>query len=434
MDCVGRSVSLSVSSSWIHPNGRYDNAFSPFVVRGATVAHPEGYCECLDEQEDDLPHYKDETWLKKKSVRKSKLERSDLPKVLWKNHDNRDETTIEKIRIPRPFVQFLNSDSSHAVRLLTPKFEKPIFTPLTVFCVAIATEDGCFFSGLRERFEMGHMYPTARNAEISDERSPICLNAEYNDRRMTRSRDEIEEIASDNGRQYFDSDFMMGANLESHCEYLHQTRNEDSTDDPLSDESDTECCDDAVRGQLGPGSWHCYVGIFDGCKSIIRIDGVEESLSFTSAISPSYKACLDGITIGSDHSFDLSLCFGQGSDGEGEGAISELALFKGRMQSEDVVSLESHLMTNHGIPIPKKSRKENVRDDYFSRLAHKLMDQSPSHADSKGDGGNKSVPVPLRYMTELPQVAWQRRSKVTGEHLAVKRIGNKFRTDSLSEW
>ena len=65
-----------------------------------------------------------------------------------------DEDTIETCGVVRPVVQFLNIDSNHAVRLVTPKFEEPIFTPLTVFCVGIATEDGCFFSGLRKKFEM----------------------------------------------------------------------------------------------------------------------------------------------------------------------------------------------------------------------------------------------------------------------------------------
>ena len=281
---------------------------------------------------------------------------------------------------------------------------------------------------------MGHMYPTDCDIEINDERSPICLNAEYNDQGTIRSRDEIEETAIGDGRRYINPDFMMEPVLGSHRECLYQMDNEETDNDPLDNESDTECCDDAVRGQLGPGSWHCYVGIFDGCKSIIRIDGVQESTSFSSKISSSYKACLDGITIGSDHSFDLSLCFGQGSDGEGEGAISELAFFKGRMQTKDVVSLESYLMTKHGIPISGKSRDENVRDDYFSRLAHKLMDQSPSHANRKSGCGSKSTSVPLRYMTELRQVSWRRKSKVTGQPMTVQRIGNKFRTDSMSEW
>ena len=37
----------------------------------------------------------------------------------------------------------------------------PIEAPVTVFLVGIATEDGCFVSGLRKKYEVGHMYPHA---------------------------------------------------------------------------------------------------------------------------------------------------------------------------------------------------------------------------------------------------------------------------------
>ena len=40
---------------------------------------------------------------------------------------------------------------------------------------------------------------------------------------------------------------------------------------------------------------------------------------------------MDGLTLGSDHCFGISLCCGQGSPGEGEGAISEVAVFSGRL-------------------------------------------------------------------------------------------------------
>lgn len=352
---------------------------------------------------------------------------------MWRKHGDEDNI-IEPGGILPPFIQFLNIDSIHAVRLLTPKFEKPIFTPLTVFCVAIATEDGCFFSGLREKFEMGHMHPTLCDTEINDERSPICLNAEYNERGICLSQDEFEQASVSSEFQHNNSDHMVDSNLDSHCECFNSLNKNCSDNDSLHDDSDTESCANAVRGQLGPGTWHCYVAIFDGDQSIIRIDGEEESTTCVSKIPSSFQAFLDGITIGSDHSFDMSLCFGQGSDGEGEGGMSELAFFKGRLHANDIVSLESHLMTKHGI-VPTEPRKERINDDYYSRLAHKLMDESPSSSANRNkDCGNKDIPVPLRYMTELRQVAWQQRNKVTGRRLSIKRIGDKFRKDSMSEW
>jgi hypothetical protein len=305
-----------------------------------------------------------------------------------------------------------------------------VFTPLTVFCVAIATEDGCFFSGLREKLELGHMYPTARNADVNDDRSPICLNANYWERGVSSSRDD---------RSQRNNSLVVDTCLDSHCNSYNPLNNDGTDGDSLSsdddDDSDGESSADAVRGQLGPGTWHCYVAIFDGNQSSIRIDGEDESTTHASAIPPSFRACLDGITIGSDHSFDMSLCFGQGSDGEGEGAISELAFFKGRLNDKDITSLESHLMTKHGIPLPATlSRDKRINKDYLSRLAHKLMDESPACAKRNRDCGKDHVPIPLRYMTELRQVAWQQRNKVTGERLSIKRIGNRLRNGSVSEW
>ena len=65
-----------------------------------------------------------------------------------------------------PCVQFLNWDSSSAVRMRTSEFLcGPVPQPVTVFVVGIASEDGCFVSGLRGRFEIGHMYPDDRLSE-----------------------------------------------------------------------------------------------------------------------------------------------------------------------------------------------------------------------------------------------------------------------------
>jgi len=428
---ISESLSLPPSSPWVFP-ARCDSTYSSLAVRGAIYARPEGYCQCWDKNDADLLHCNDEIWMTKRIMRKGEIERMVLPKVIWSKFD--DEDMIETGGILRPCIQFLNIDLSHAVRLVTPKFEKPIFTPLTVFCVAVATEDGCFFSGWREKFEMGHMYPTACNTEISDERSPVCLNAEYNERGICLSQDGFEEIAISNGCQHNNHDHIVDTYLGSHCECFHPLNNDESDNDSLNYDSDAEGCANAVRGQLGPGIWHCYVAIFDGNQSIIRIDGVEESTTCASTIPSSFQACLDGITIGSDHSFDMSLCFGQGSDGEGEGALSELAFFKGRLHANDIMSLESHLMAKHGIPFPVKPRKERINNDYYSRLAHKLMDRSPSCANRNKDCGNNDIPVPLRYMTELRQVAWQQRNMVTGRRLSIQRIGDKFRKGSISEW
>ena len=351
-----------------------------------------------------------------------------LPKALWRRHQDEDAAKLtlkeqldKKIGIPLPFAQFLNMDSSHAVRMQTAPFDKPVLTPITVFCVAIATEDGCFFSGLKEELEMGHMYPTLNNEEINDERSPICVNAGYRDRQKCLSPRKAKSVSPK--QNFLDR-------IKAAC-YERPSSGPES-DDSESDESEKEAVNNAISGQLGPGAWHCYSTVFDGHHSIIRIDGEEEVTTSACKIPPSFRACLDGITIGSDHSFSMSLCFGQGSDGEGEGAIAELAFFKGRLSTNDMASVESHLMKKHKIPVPSKSRNERIRDDCYSRLAHKLMDQTPAQARRREDQPTGSIP--LRCMTKLRQVAWHQDDVVTGAQRKIQRIGCRVRRGSDSDW
>ena len=101
------------------------------------------------------------------------------------------------------------------------------------------------------------------------------------------------------------------------------------------------------RGRTMPGLWHCYVAVFDGGRSTVWVDGREE-ITPNDAHSCGY-GLLDGITIGSDHGFDMSLGLGLGEEGEGEGAISELIIFKGRLPNSDINTMEDYLMTKHGI-------------------------------------------------------------------------------------
>jgi hypothetical protein len=53
---------------------------------------------------------------------------------------------------------------------------------------------------------------------------------------------------------------------------------------------------------------------------------------------------LDGLSIGSDHQFDMSLCYGEIEGECGQGAIAEIAVFKGAMEEPDIEQLEKHLM------------------------------------------------------------------------------------------
>ena len=151
---------------------------------------------------------------------------------------------------------------------------------------------------------------------------------------------------------------------------------------------------------------------------------------------------LDGLTIGSDHHFDMSLCYGE-MDGEcGQGAISELAIFKGRMDMDDITKLEDYLMKKHGICSAQKQKQFTVdkndartkpikignlrEEDEWRRQAHALIAQRPPW-DLVGD------PVPLRVAANHYSVAWQRIDEITGMPLRVSRIGHKTGNGS-SDW
>lgn len=57
-------------------------------------------------------------------------------------------------------VQFLKSNGDRAVRMRTDPFACGLAAqPVTMFCAAISNEDGVFLSGLKQRFQLGHLYP-----------------------------------------------------------------------------------------------------------------------------------------------------------------------------------------------------------------------------------------------------------------------------------
>ena len=420
--------------------------------------------------------------------RRRELQREVLPVVLWSkrkpmissnptpiNTGSIDDEDTSSHGILQPCVQFLNIDSSHAVRLFTPQFESgPISTPITIFCVAIATEDGCFFSGLHKKFEMGHLYPQNSNDTLI-ERSPISLCTEY-EGPFTRIFDTI--TTSDTNSQQFQgggynkhygsssSPFMghrTGSGFfhsdDSSCDMSYfeavvgdpgrkcicpfsglgdlANSNDNGSSAEGSDDDDDDDKEDSghvCRGQLGPGSWHLYCAVYDGENSRIRIDGVEEPVTCDTSIPPSFQACLDGLTIGADHTFDMSLCFGQGSDGEGEGAMTEFAVFKGKLDDIDIETLELQLMDKHGISRPDRPQSEIALDDEYNRLAHSLLVEPWIYeAKMNTEGPVLPHPVPLRYLARLRQVAWKQFNPVTGEAMTVQRIGSKAANDS-SEW
>jgi len=416
-----------------------------FAVRGATLARPEGYCLCWEvddlallvarkgtgNENPTLNVRKQELDLlmKRRRRRRRDLQREVLPKVL--NSAPKAGEGRPQLGIEQPCIQFLNLDSSHAVRLFTPPFKPgPVPAPITVFCVGIATEDGCFMSGLKRRFELGHLYPeTARDDLI--ERSPICLCSDAVKTSVqweaaSKRDEETEEKDASFNSDDSSCDMSMEAaggdpGFKCSCAFsgLGEVADEDHDDIPV---------DQICRGSLGPGSWHCYVAVFDGVESRIRIDGEPESVRCNFPVS-SEPAFLDGLTIGADHTFDMSLCFGQGSDGEGEGAIAELVVFKGKLDQRDIELLEHRLMTKYGIPSPILPESERVEENRYFRLAHAMLSHPPGHKLFL----TSQQRIPLRYMTKHRMVSWRQTNPVTGEPVRVQRIGSKF-GESSSEW
>lgn len=412
-----------------------------FAVRGATFARPEGYCLCWDDDQAIIDSHIQSSHdpnsaflekelkqlLRKRHRRRRELQREVLPRVLYSAPNKVDDPS--RLGIRQPCIQFLNVDSSHAVRLFTPPFKPgPVPTPITIFCVAIATEDGCFLSGLRNRFELGHLYPESAPDNLI-ERSPICICTDVVRKAPSGEDSDEEQILKKQSSYNSDDsscDMSLGAagddsGLKCGCPFAGLG----SVLDDETENQNTSMC----RGRRGPGTWHCYVAVVDGASSSIRIDGIPEQIRCTSFESTASHVSLDGLTIGADHTFDMSLCFGQGSDGEGEGAMGELAVFKGRLDTVDIEAMERHLMTKHGIPFPLQPESEISTEDEYSRLAHGMLAHAPFH--NVFDSGLKRVP--LRYMTKHRVVAWKQTNPVTGEGIKVQRIGSKF-GDSSSDW
>lgn len=421
------------------------------AVRGATLARPEGYCLCWDSSDvaastnrsnNSWRAESQDGYLRSVMVRKQRrqiLQREVLPRVLLSSK-HKDPLNVDAISKQQPCLQFLNSTGSNAVRLFTPPFEcGPLEGPITLFLVGIATEDGCFVSGLNRRCELGHMHPLSLRDAMID-MSPVCIATDYRRADPQRSGSPSESILagqsrslsgrsggdSDSGDDSDESSCALDKNREEgvqcKCEFSEaatQSWDEQDEDPP------EECI---YRGQRGPGVWHCYVCVFDKEDSVIRIDGAAEPLEKGCCQDSPPAAVLDGLTIGSDHCFDMSLCLGDASIEEGEGAISEVAVFKGRLADADIEHLEDYLMHKHGITKPKPTERATlVRRDEWKRQGRALIAQ-PAPWSMRAPSG-----VPLPIMARDRDVSWHRINAVTGKEVRVSRIGSKFSNGS-SDW
>lgn len=452
-----------------------------FAVRGCTFARPFGYCLCWTRANEESEHISLDSQLKKLDLndddqrrygyrlehmvqnrerfeRKRRMRlRDSLPRVVMSTKAKYPDLQghsgeIEGIR--QRSIQFLNADKSRAVYMRTPPFDcGEITSAVTMFVVAIALEDGCFVSGLEKRFELGHLYGDQLDTEI--EMSPICIATQRNSTDPGRAKKQVKEKLSNSSSDESDSSsddsdhdqFQIDSHCrcEIQCKRKYEVASDDSDDEEVFEKVDEKR---VIRGSLGPGKWHLYTAVFNGKESIIRVDGVPEPVN-TSHIDYDDFPALDGLTIGSDHIFDMSLCFGEGSDGEGEGSISEIAVFRGAMVNDDLEQIEKFLLKKHGIIhgddrylrshtsqmdiIPETSevtmkiptQVNQWQENKWTKDAHALMVHAPPFEVSTG--------VPLRVAARHRTVAWSRMCEVTGKQLHVSRIGAK-KSNGSSDW
>jgi hypothetical protein len=431
-----------------------------FAVRGATVARPESYCLCLDGAEETweemkaravadgaseemigirIQEYK-ESWTRRRE-RKRELMKDVLPRILTRNpvangDSKMDVTTGSSSSVTVPSyttigreqrsIQFLNADGSHAVCMMTPHFAcGPLTEPVTILCVGIATEDGCFLSGLHHRFELGHMYPSGAMEEVT-ELSPVCIATDTwqaEEEPLVPNNDDdgpAFNLSSGDDSSYDFSEEGGSSSFKCDCVF-------NGVGDKV-EELDDDANRKVHRGKRGPGAWHCYVAVFDDENSMVRIDGLTEPLQAGDLMQGAHPGMLDGLTIGSDHCFGMSLCCGHGSGGEGEGAIAELAVFRGRLDISDVQVLERQMMQRHGIPSSPDATPEKVwQENSWERQTQALFWSTPDH------DWNFEERVPLRMMARHRSVAWKQSSPVTGKEVRIQKIGCRPGASS-SDW
>jgi len=429
-----------------------------FAVRGATIARPESYCLCLDVEKQNVDEFKAATVADgaskelaeirvqefrqlraRRQKRRRELQRDVLPRVLTRIpasvKDSDSTNSVPTIGRQQRSVQFLNAEGSHAVCMMTPHFAcGPLTEPVTIFCVGIATEDGCFLSGLHHRFELGHLYPNGPLDEVT-ELSPVCIATDTWQMEAPKPPDQdAAASAKDDDEQAFrlsasdgddDSSYDFSGDEGSSsfkCECIFQ-----GIGDKL-EELDDDTNRKVQRGKRGPGAWHCYVAVVDDEQSMVRIDGLAEPLKADDSPTGAHPAMLDGLTIGSDHCFGMSLCCGHGSGGEGEGAIAELAVFRGRLDVTDIECIERQLMNRHGIlPLHHAVANTVWRADTWERQAQALFWQTSDN------DWNFDQRVPLRIMARHRSVAWKQQSPVTGKEVRIQKIGSRPGASS-SDW
>lgn len=168
---------------------------------------------------------------------------------------------------------------------------------------------------------------------MQNDMSPICIATGKNtERKHGKSRTKPASISRSLDSSSEDDADSSFSEASMHCLCKFDSGDPFQPRDPSIEDTTEDC---TFRGRTGPGLWHCYTAVFDGQNSIIRVDGCKEpaqtreDFDDEDDIDDADKACnaskyvgsgyLDGLTIGSDHQFDMSLCYGEieGESGQG---------------------------------------------------------------------------------------------------------------------
>lgn len=113
-----------------------------------------------------------------------------------------------------------------------------------------------------------------------------------------------------------------------------------------------------------------------------------------------------------------------------EGAMAELAVFKGKLDMGDIRILEQRLMKKHGIDPPVLNGGDLAQEDQWMRYAHAMLSHAPQHRLH----GAGAIHIPLRYLARHRLVAWDQSHAVTGEAVRVQKIGSGKGGYSSSDW
>lgn len=256
-------------------------------------------------------------------------------------------------------VRFININRTCAVFLRTQPLDlqQP---PFALFCVAKASEDGCFLS--TPSFSFGHQEPPTEQHELVS-LSPICLRV-------------YETIQST-------TDAPCRCRMKGICDHVYST---------LHDTYENDSPGSIIRGRTLPGDWHLYVLVVSPTTVELRVDGRRENCQPYDA-----PITIPFLCVGSDVEHDMSLNSSE-SDGD-TGAIAAWGCVP-FVRTKDIECLERNLLQAY-------PRITVAQDTSSSEDENQVV----LRANALFGGQHSATPIPLRYAVRTRFVTWLDRQK-----------------------